>query len=159
SDVNGPEFAFTPADWFLALGAHVPGGGKLVENPNKTWKDVNANFPDWKITALIPGEKHGTREVFEEKVLAAGCKATGALDWPAAGGPDKKDAEKAAVRVRTDGASIAIDGASTEPLGRLQSKKQAIGVFGLSFYENNIDKHRVAPIGGVSPSVASIASG
>ncbi|MFA7638908.1 MAG: substrate-binding domain-containing protein [Parvibaculum sp.] len=159
SDVNGPEFAFTPADWFLALGANVPVGGKLVENPNKTWKDVNANFPDWKITALIPGEKHGTREVFEEKVLAAGCKATGALDLLVASGLDKKDAEKACVRVRTDGASIDIDGDYTETLGRLQSNKQAIGVFGLSFYENNIDKLRVATIGGVSPSVASIASG
>ena len=44
--------------------------GKLAANPNKTWKQVNAALPDWPIAAYIPGEKHGTREVFEEKVLA-----------------------------------------------------------------------------------------
>ncbi|MDX5492822.1 MAG: substrate-binding domain-containing protein, partial [Alphaproteobacteria bacterium] len=64
SDVNGPDFAFTPTDWFLALGAQVPVDGKLADNPNQTWKDVNSSFPGWKIAALIPGEKHGTREVF-----------------------------------------------------------------------------------------------
>ena len=159
SDVAGPEIAFTPKDWYLALAQKVPSGGKLVPNPNKSWKDVNPALPDWKITALIPGEKHGTREVFEEKVLVAGCKEAGALDIYVAGGVDKKDAEKMCARVRTDGASIDIDGDYTETLGRLQSNKQAIGVFGLSFYENNTDKLRVATMNGVVPSVATISSG
>ena len=47
----------------------MPKDGKLVANPNKTWKEVNDKLPDWPIVAYIPGEKHGTREVFEEKVL------------------------------------------------------------------------------------------
>ena len=46
----------------------------MVDNPNKTWKDVNSKFPAWNIVAYIPGEKHGTREVFEDKVLHVGCK-------------------------------------------------------------------------------------
>jgi phosphate transport system substrate-binding protein len=42
---------------------------------------------------------------------------------------------------------------------RLDADKNAIGVFGLSFYQNNTDKLRVATMGGVVPSTESIASG
>jgi len=97
--------------------------------------------------------------VFEEKVLADGCKAAGALDLFVANGMDKKEAGKACVKVRNDGASVDIDGDYTETLGRLQSNKESIGVFGLSFYENNTDKLRVATIDNVSPSVETIANG
>ena len=159
SDVNGPDFAFEPKDWFLALGEQVPVDGKLAANPNKTWKDVNGSFPAWKITAYIPGEKHGTREVFEEKVLEAGCKAAGAFDLYVASGLDEKAAGKACMKVRNDGASVDIDGDYTETLGRLQSNKESIGVFGLSFYENNTDKLKVATMGGITPSVETIAKG
>jgi phosphate transport system substrate-binding protein len=61
--------------------------------------------------------------------------------------------------VRKDGKAVDIDGDYTETLGRLQSNPQGIGVFGLSFYENNTDKLRVATMSGISPSVETIASG
>jgi phosphate transport system substrate-binding protein len=160
SDAKGPSFAFEPKDWYMALAAEIPGkDGKPAANSNKTWKQVNASFPDWKIAAFIPGEKHGTREVFEEKVLHAGCKASGALDAMVKGGMDKKAADKACIKVRKDGASVDIDGDYTETLGRLQSNKQGVGVFGLSFYENNTDKLKVATMSGVKPSVETIATG
>lgn len=63
SDINGPSFAFTPADWFKALAAKVVVDGKIVDNPNNTWKQVNPDFADQQIMAFIPGTKHGTREV------------------------------------------------------------------------------------------------
>ena len=47
----------------------------------------------------------------------------------------------------------------TETLQRLENDKNAIGVFGLSFYQNNTDKLRVGTMGGVVPSTESIASG
>jgi phosphate transport system substrate-binding protein len=170
SDVKGPEFKFSPKDWFLAIGADVPVDGKIAANPNKTWKEVNAAFPEWEIAAYIPGEKHGTREVFEEKVLIAGCKAAGAdklLEEKAkAEGKSEADAKKAAEsgckRVRKDNGgkhAVDIDGDYTETLARLQSNKTAIGVFGLAFYENNTDKLRVATMDNIKPSVETIAEG
>ena len=76
SDAKGPSFAFTPKDWYLALAAEVPGAdGKPVANTAKTWKDVRADLPEWPIAVFIPGEKHGTREVFEEKLLP--CRLQG----------------------------------------------------------------------------------
>ncbi len=159
SDAKADSFAFEPKDWFLALAPQIVVDGKLVDNPNKTWKDVNPNFPEWEIAAYIPGEKHGTREVFEEKVLEAGCKASGAMDAMVAGGMDKKDAAKACMQVRKDGKAVDIDGDYTETLARLASNPQGIGVFGLSFYENNTDKLKVATMSGVTPSVETVAAG
>ncbi len=154
SDINGAEFAFTPADWHAALAAQVVKDGALVANPNKAWNEVNAAFPVQEILAFIPGTKHGTREVFDEKVIVAGCEANGTFEaHVAANGGDKKAAEKACMQLRTDGLSVDIDGDYTETLARIEANKNAIGVFGLSFYQNNTDKLRVATMGGVVPSV------
>ncbi|NIZ12258.1 substrate-binding domain-containing protein [Phaeobacter sp. HF9A] len=165
SDINGNHFEFTPSDWFLALSDEVLVDGKMVANPNKNWHEVNANFPEQPIQAFIPGTKHGTREVFEEKVILAGCEATGAFDVlleAAEGDSDKakkKAAEKACIGLRTDGVSVDIDGDYTETLARIESNKDGLGVFGLAFYENNTDKLQVATMSGVVPSTESIATG
>ncbi len=160
SDINGSSFAFTPEDWYKALSEQVVVDGALVANPYKTWNEVNANFPDQPIQAYIPGTKHGTREVFEEKVILAGCENTGDIEaYAAANGGDMKAAEKACISLRTDGTSVDIDGDYTETLARIESNKDGLGVFGLAFYENNTDKLQVATMGGVEPTVASISSG
>jgi phosphate transport system substrate-binding protein len=159
-DKSVGDISLVPADLYLALAAQVPGkDGKMIDNPNKTWKQVNDKLPDMPIMAFVPGEKHGTREVFEQKVLAAGCAAVKADAALIAGGMSKDDAAKACVKMRKDGASVDIDGDYTETLARLGTNKTAVGVFGLSFYENNSDKLKVAPVSGVVPSVESVASG
>ncbi len=160
SDINGSEYAFTPADWHAALAAKVVKDGQLVDNPNKNWSDIRSDLPEQPILAFIPGTKHGTREVFDEKVIVAGCEENGTFEALAAeSAGDKKAAAKACMQLRTDGASVDIDGDYTETLARVDANKNGIGVFGLSFYQNNTDKLRVATMGGVEPSVDTIASG
>lgn len=160
SDINANSFEYTPADWFLALSDKVLVDGKLADNPNQTWADVNADFPAVDIQAFVPGTKHGTREVFEDKVILAGCEATGAFDaFKEANGGDKKAAEKACIALRTDGKSVDIDGDYTETLARIESNKDGVGVFGLAFYENNTDKLQVATMSGIVPTTESIATG
>jgi phosphate transport system substrate-binding protein len=121
----------------------------------KTWADVDASLPNVAIKAFIPGTKHGTREVFETKVMLAGCKAAGEYDKSLG----KKPAEKACFKVRTDGASVDIDGDYTETLASLDANVNGVGVFGLSFLLNNTDSIYAAKINGVMPSTESIASG
>ncbi|SFI07080.1 phosphate ABC transporter substrate-binding protein, PhoT family [Albimonas pacifica] len=160
SQIDGPAFTeFTPDQWYKAMAAEVPVDGKMVANPAKTWADVDASLPAVEIQAFIPGTKHGTREVFEEKVLLAGCEESGALEAIQATGLDEKAAEKACMAVRTDGASVDIDGDYTETLARIDANPNGVGVFGLAFYENNTDKLKVATMGGVAPSTETIASG
>ena len=153
------DIALTPADVFLALGAQVPVDGKMVDNPFKNWKQVNGTLPGMPIIAFVPGEKHGTREVFEQKVIAAGCAAVKADAILLAGGMSKDDVAKACVKLRKDGAAVDIDGDYTETLARISANKQAVGVFGLSFYENNTDKLKVATVNGIVPSVETVATG
>lgn len=61
--------------------------------------------------------------------------------------------------VRTDGLSVDIDGDYTETLARIEADTNGIGVFGLSFYENNTDKLQVATMNNVVPSTESISTG
>ncbi len=159
TDSSLADLALVPTDLYKALAAEVVVDGKLVANPYTKWSEVNAALPDVEIAAYIPGEKHGTREVFEEKVLAAGCKDVGALDVIKAVVSDEKEAHRKCVAVRKDGKAVDIDGDYTETLARISSNKTGLGVFGLSFYENNADKLKVATVNGVVPSTETISSG
>jgi phosphate transport system substrate-binding protein len=160
SQIDGPAYtAFTPSDIFNALAPKVMVNGALVDNPHQQWSDFNADLPAADILTFIPGTKHGTREVFEEKVIAAGCEATGAFQAMMDAGMSEDDAEDACLEVRTDGKSVDIDGDYTETLARIDANTNGIGVFGLAFYENNTDKLKVATMSGVAPSTDTIASG
>ncbi|SFT68925.1 substrate-binding domain-containing protein [Sedimentitalea nanhaiensis] len=160
SDIDGNSFEFTPVQWYKAISRQVVVDGALVDNPYTLWSDVDAALPAQPIQAYVPGTKHGTREVFEDKVILAGCEETGDFDvYKAANGGDKKAAEKACIELRTDGKSVDIDGDYTETLARIDSNKDGIGVFGLAFYENNTDKLQVATMSGIVPTTDSIATG
>jgi phosphate transport system substrate-binding protein len=155
SAANGPEFAFTPSDWFKALAAEVEVNGKLVPNPYTKWSEVDPSLPDQEIMVFIPGTKHGTREVFDQKVITKGCTVfyTDKLFKARDGKAD------ACTALRQDGRAVEIDGDYTETLQRLAANPTAVGVFGLSFYENNTDKLRVATFQGVTPTRETIAKG
>lgn len=165
SDAAGADFVLTPADVWGALAAETVKDGAVSANAAKTWADVNSALPAQEIMAFVPGTKHGTREVFDVKVLEQGCKDAGAYDiyLAASTGADddakKKEAVGKCLAMRTDGASVDIDGDYTETLSRIDANKMAIGVFGLSFYENNTDKLKVATMNGVVPTVETISAG
>lgn len=160
SQKDGPAFnAFTPSDIFNALAAKVLVNGEIVDNAFTMWNEFNADLPAAEINAFIPGTKHGTREVFEEKVLLQGCEDTGAMAAMIAAGMSEDDAEGQCMAVRADGRSVDIDGDYTETLASIDATPNGIGIFGLAFYENNTDKLKVATMSGVEPTTATIAAG
>jgi len=63
-------------DLFLALAKQVPDSktGKLMDNPHKTWKDVNPTLPALRIEVLGPPPTSGTRDAFVELALGGGGK-------------------------------------------------------------------------------------
>ena len=141
----------TPAQIYLAL----------HESSTATnWTDVDPSMPEREILVYLPGTKHGTREVFEKKVMVVGCKTVGSYDYFFKNnGGNKKAAEKECMKVRRDGLSVDIDGDYTETLASLSSNVTGIGVFGLAFLENNTDTIYAATINGVEASTETIASG
>lgn len=124
------------------------------------WQDVDPSMPDRPIKVYLPGTKHGTREVFDKKVMVGGCKQVGAYDlFFKNNDGDKKAAEKECMKVRTDGLSVDIDGDYTETLASIETNPEGIGVFGLSFLLNNTDTIYAATINGVEATTETIASG
>ncbi len=158
-DSSNKDIKLEPKDLYLALAAEVVKDGKLVANPYKKWSEINKELPDVAIAAYIPGSKHGTREVFEEKIMADGCREAGATDVIKTLITDAKQAAAKCVAVRKDGAAVDIDGDYTETLARIDANKTGLGVFGLAFYENNADRLKVATVSGVVPSTETVASG
>jgi phosphate transport system substrate-binding protein len=72
---SAPQFKLTRKDIFMALAKDIPGpDGKLIPNPNKTWKDVNAALPATEIEVLGPPPTSGTRDAFAELALGGGAK-------------------------------------------------------------------------------------
>lgn len=70
------QFNLSLKDIYLALAKDIPGAdGKLIANPNKTWKDVNPALPAAKIEVLGPPPTSGTRDAFAELALGGGAKS------------------------------------------------------------------------------------
>lgn len=150
SSASKADFALTDAQVYKAIAAQVVVDGKLVANPYKNWNEIDASLPDQAIAFAVPGTNHGTREVFDLNVVEAGCEASGELPEGAA--------EDACTALRQD-VVVEISGDYTETLARLSSNPDTIGVFGLSFYEQNTDTLKVASVNGVAPSKATVAAG
>jgi phosphate transport system substrate-binding protein len=160
SDINGNAFEFTPSDWYMALAAELPVDGAMVANPNTNWNQVRADLADQAIAAYIPGTRHGTREVFDLQVILQGCEDSGAMEAiMEINGGDEDAAEEACMAIRGDGVSVDIDGDYTETLARISANPEGIGVFGLSFYQNNTSVLQVATMNGIVPSTETIATG
>lgn len=148
------EFALQPHHVFLAGAAQVPVNGEMVSNPYSRWSEIDSSLPDQEIVLVIPGSNHGTREVYEEKVVHPGCESFEEVQAIA-----KDDRTNFCNAIRTDGRVVEIAGNYTETLARLDAQKDALGVFGLSFYDQNRDRLQVATVDGVVPSLETIGSG
>jgi len=72
---SAPVFKMSLKDVYLALAKDIPGpDGKLIANPNKTWKDVNPSLPAINIEVLGPPPTSGTRDAFAELAMGGGAK-------------------------------------------------------------------------------------
>lgn len=154
SRIDAGTFALEPVHVFLAQAARVPQNGQMVANPYTRWSQIDKSLPDQAIILAIPGSNHGTREVYEEKVILDGCKTL-----PEVKAMPSADQNNFCLAMRTDGRVVEIAGDYTETLARLQAQKDAVGVFGLSFYESNRDRIKVATVGGIVPTIDNIIAG
>jgi phosphate transport system substrate-binding protein len=143
------DFALTPAHIYQAIAAEVPVDGELVANPYTNWSEIDSSLPDQPIALAIPGTNHGTREVFDQNVVEAGCEVVGLPEGAS---------EDACTALRQD-VVVEIAGDYTETLARLQADNNTMGVFGLSFYDQNRDTLKVATIDGIEPTLETISAG
>lgn len=147
----------TRKDIFLALAKDVPdpkGGGKLVPNPYKTWKDVDTSLPATKIEVLGPPPTSGTRDAFVELVMDKGCE-----EFDLIKNMDKKDMKKACQTIREDGAFIEAGENDNLIVQKLEVNPDAVGIFGFSFLDQNSDRIQGSFVEGIEPTFEAIADG
>lgn len=168
------KYELSTKDIFLALAKQVPGekAGELIDNPYKTWKDVNAALPDTKIEVLGPPPTSGTRDAFAELALEGGCKQ---IDWikqikaDSSAAKEAGDKEKATAlknqykeichTVREDGAYVEVGENDNLIVDKLTANPKALGIFGFSFLDQNSDKVHGSQINGVDVTFETVADG
>jgi phosphate transport system substrate-binding protein len=150
------KYDLTKKQLFLSLAKYIPVNGKLVLNPNKTWKDVDAKFPNTKISVYGPPPTSGTRDAFVELVMEQPCKN---LPEFKASYPDKKSRKKACHIIREDGSYIESGENDNIIIQKLVKNKTALGIFGYSFLEGNAAKVQASKVEGKEATFENIASG
>lgn len=152
------QMKITRKQIFMALAKDIPAGeGKLIPNPNKTWKDVDPSLPDIKIEVLGPPPTSGTRDAFAELALEGGCKK---IDWiKAMKKKDKKKYKAICHSVREDGAYVEAGENDVLIVRKLEANPNAFGVFGFSFLDQNADKVQGSLIDGKAPTFDAISDG
>jgi phosphate transport system substrate-binding protein len=156
----GTTLNLTRKDVYLALAKTIPDPANpsaLIPNPYNTWKDVNKSLPAVKIEVLGPPPTSGTRDSFAELYLEAGCRNYAWLD--ALRTQDEPRFKRACDSVREDGSYIEAGENDNLIVQKLGANKDAVGIFGYSFLEENLDKLKGAVVDSVSPTYETIASG
>jgi phosphate transport system substrate-binding protein len=155
---QGAPIKLTLAQLLLAVAKEVPGpDGKLVANPNKNWSDIDKSLPNTKIEVLGPPPTSGTRDSFHELLLEKGAESIPAL--AALKKSDRKAFDRVWKTLREDGAYVEAGENDNVIVQKLEANKNAFGIFGFSFLEENAAKLKGAPIEGVDPTYENISSG
>jgi phosphate transport system substrate-binding protein len=155
---TGTKLALTKQQIFLALAEQIPGAdGKLVANPNKTWKQVDASLPDAPIEVIGPPSTSGTRDSFLELVMEKGSeKLPGMAELKKA---DAKAFEKVWKSIRKDGPYVEAGENDNLIVQKLEANPAAIGIFGYSFLDENRAKVQDIAVDGVEATMETIADG
>jgi phosphate transport system substrate-binding protein len=153
-----PRMSITLEQLYLALAKDVPDGkGGFKPNPNKKWSEVDPSLPKTNIEVLGPPPTSGTRDAFAELAMEGGCDKIPAL----AELKKTDEAKHKAVcqAVREDGAYIEAGENDVLIVRKLEANKNAFGIFGYSFLEQNEDKIQGSLINGVADDYDDISSG
>lgn len=155
-----PTYRLTRRDIYLALAKQVPDPAaptRLIANPYKTWREVNPTLPAVRIEVLGPPPTSGTRDSFIEQVLEPGCNAFGWLK--SLKDVDEKRHKQVCTTIREDGAFVEAGENDNLIVQKLTANPRALGVFGYSFLEENLNALHGSLIEGVAPDFDTISSG
>lgn len=150
------DMNLTKDDIYRALAKFVIIDGEVVENPYKTWKDVNPALPDGKIEVLGPPPTSGTRDSFVELVMEKACKAAIETNKMTVTEDEEKTLCKS---MREDGAFIEAGENDTLIIQKLQGNPNALGIFGYSFLEESTNIVKGATVDGIAPEYEAIKAG
>jgi phosphate transport system substrate-binding protein len=153
---GAPKFDVTRQQMWLALARQVPKNGQLVANPHQRWSDIDPKLPNIAIEIMGPPPTSGTRDAFVEMVMDFGCRDFAEIKAIT----DSRARGQACAAIREDGKFIEAGENDNLIVQRLVAGQGvAIGIFGYSFLEENIDKLQAKNVDGVEATFENISSG
>jgi phosphate transport system substrate-binding protein len=152
SKKGGIDMNLTPEIVYKALAANPYGKPQTA----KTWKDVDPSLPAKPILVYGPPSTSGTRDALKELILSKGCDAN--AEMKALKDSDKDRHEQVCTEIRSDGAYVDQGEQDNLIVQKIESNADAIGVFGYSYLEENLDQLDGLTMNGVEPTYDNIAS-
>lgn len=128
-----------------ALAEKVMLNDKLVDNPYKSWHEVDPSLPAKPILVYGPPPTSGTRDSFVELVFHPICE-------------EKKISKDDCTSMRVDGPFIEAGENDNLIIKRLERDSNALGIFGFSFFYENQDVIKALNIDGAKASFETIAN-
>ena len=155
---GGPPLAVTKQQLFLAMAKQVPDkDGKLVDNPNKMWSDIDASLPKVNIVIMSHPATSGTRASIEDQILKPGAESIASLKDLE--GKDAKAFDVAFKTLRSDGAFVEAGENDNAIVQKLEADKNSFALFGFASVMLNGSKLQAAKLEGETPTMEGIASG
>ena len=149
---DGITMNLTPKMVYEALAASPYGG----EQTNETWSDVDASLPNERILVYGPPSTSGTRDALKELILEAGCDTNPEMEALKEQDEDRHTA--VCTEVRSDGAYVDQGEQDNLIVQKIEGNPNAVGIFGYSYLEENLDKVKGLSMNGVEPTYDNIAS-
>ena len=156
SKVAEPVSLTIPQIW-KALAKEVPVDGEIVANPYTMWNEIDPGLPAAKIEVLGPPPTSGTRDAFVELVMETGCE-----EFPEVAALEETDEDKfeaVCATMREDGGFVEAGENDNLIVQKLEANPAALGIFGFSFLDQNLDKMQGNFVDGVEPTFENIAAG
>lgn len=159
--LDGLAFASAKGGLTLPLTAEIVYKA-LAANPygkpqtTKTWKDVDPSLPATPILVYGPPSTSGTRDALKELVLEKGCSTDASIK--AMKDTNKEQFEKVCTELRTDGAYVDQGEQDNLIVQKIENNRQALGVFGYSYLEENANRLQGQTMDGVAPTYENIST-
>jgi phosphate transport system substrate-binding protein len=149
---GGITMSLTPEIVYRAL-AEKPFG---KEQTSKTWRDVDPSLPNERILVYGPPSTSGTRDALKELILIPGCETDAAMK--ALNDSNAQQHAQLCTGLRRDGSYVDQGEQDNLIVQKIEGNPNAVGVFGYSYLEENLDKVQGLAMNGVQPTYENIAS-
>lgn len=149
---GGIAMNLTPDIVYRAIAANPYGKKQTAQK----WSDVDPSLPALPILVYGPPSTSGTRDALKELILEAACKGN---DEMKALKEKDEDAYKATCTdVRSDGKYVDQGEQDNLIVQKIEGNKDAVGIFGYSYLEENLSKLQGLKMNGVEPTYEKISS-
>lgn len=134
------KISLSKHDIFLAIAKKITIDGKILDNPYKSWKEVNPSLPNYKIEIYGPSFNSGTRDSLIELIMDEFCQH-----------------DISCKEIREDGAYIEMPENDNLITHKLTLNRKAIGIISFNMLKEN-SKIKAIEIDSVEPSQKNIVS-